>query len=97
VLARIERECRVLLTFDKDFGELARSARLPLTSGVVLFRILVPRPPDVGRRLADPVTARDDWVGHFSIIEPRRVRMRAARAVTRTASRGEVGFGGTYP
>jgi hypothetical protein len=76
VLARTAREGRVLITFDKDFGELARSASLPLTCGVVLFRIPMPRPADVGRRLTDPVTARDDWAARFSIIEPGRVRMR---------------------
>jgi hypothetical protein len=36
----------------------------------------MPPPGDVGRRIADLVAARDDWVGHFSVIEPGRVRMR---------------------
>lgn len=76
VLARAVREGRILLTFDKDFGEVARAAALPTTCGVVLFRLPVPRPGDVGPRLADLVTSRDDWAGHFSVIEPGRVRMR---------------------
>jgi hypothetical protein len=76
VLAWAVREERVLLTFDKDFGELARASALPSTCGVVLFRMPMPRPADVGRRLADLIAARDDWVGHFSVIEPGRVRMR---------------------
>jgi hypothetical protein len=65
-----------LLTFDKDFGEIARVAALPATCGVVLFRIPMPGPRDVGRRLADQLTSRTDWAGHFSVIEPGRVRMR---------------------
>ena len=32
-------EQRILLTFDKDFGELAFRSRLPASSGVVFFRI----------------------------------------------------------
>jgi predicted nuclease of predicted toxin-antitoxin system len=33
------REQRILLTFDKDFGELARGSALPRNCGVVLLRI----------------------------------------------------------
>jgi predicted nuclease of predicted toxin-antitoxin system len=76
VLAWAAREERILLTFDKDFGELARGSALPLTCGIVLLRAPMPKPGDVGRRLADLITARDDWAGHFSVIEPGRVRMR---------------------
>jgi predicted nuclease of predicted toxin-antitoxin system len=76
VLAWAVREERVLLTFDKDFGELARASALPAKSGVVLFRLPMPMPNDVGLRLADLIAARDDWAGHFSVIEPGRVRMR---------------------
>jgi predicted nuclease of predicted toxin-antitoxin system len=76
VLAWAARDGRILLTFDKDFGELARATALPSTCGVVLLRIPMPRPSDVGRRLADLIAARNDWAGHFSVIEPGRVRMR---------------------
>jgi predicted nuclease of predicted toxin-antitoxin system len=76
VLAWAVREERILLTFDKDFGELARGSELPRTCGVVLLRLPMPRPDDVGQRLADLITARDDWAGSFSVIEPGRVRMR---------------------
>jgi predicted nuclease of predicted toxin-antitoxin system len=76
VLAWAARERRILLTFDKDFGELARGSALPHTCGVVLLRMPMPRPGDVGQRLADLIIARDDWAGHFSVIEPGRVRMR---------------------
>jgi predicted nuclease of predicted toxin-antitoxin system len=70
------REERILLTFDKDFGELARGSALPPTCGVVLLRMPMPRPANIGPRLADLIAARDDWAGHFSVIEPGRVRMR---------------------
>jgi predicted nuclease of predicted toxin-antitoxin system len=76
VLAWAAREERVLLTLDKDFGELARGSALPRSCGVVLFRTPMPRPSDVGQQLAELITARDDWAGYFSVIEPGRVRMR---------------------
>lgn len=47
VLASSAAEGRVLLTFDKDFGELAFRRRLPATCGVVLFRIRSQNPVEV--------------------------------------------------
>jgi predicted nuclease of predicted toxin-antitoxin system len=52
VLARAQADGRVL-TFDKDFGELAFRYGLPSNCGVVLFRIAAPSP----QRVAD-VTGR---------------------------------------
>jgi predicted nuclease of predicted toxin-antitoxin system len=48
VLAWAVRVERILLTFDKDFGELARASALPSTCGVVLFRVPMPNPDDIG-------------------------------------------------
>ena len=76
VLAWAAREERILLTFDKDFGEMARGSALPRTCGVILLRIPMAKPGEVGHRLAQLITARDDWAGYFSVVEPGRVRMR---------------------
>ena len=76
VLAWAMREERILLTFDKDFGEVARRSALSVTCGVVVFRMPMPAPGAVGERLAGLITTRDDWAGHFSVIEPGRIRMR---------------------
>ncbi len=76
VLAMAAAQARILLTFDKDFGELAWRSSLPKACGVVLFRLPVPQPADVGQVLADLIASRDDWAGHFSVVEPGRVRMR---------------------
>jgi Domain of unknown function (DUF5615) len=70
VLAWTAREHRILLTFDKDFGELARGSALPRTCGVVLLRMPMPKPEEAGPRLAALITAREDWAGNFSVIEP---------------------------
>jgi predicted nuclease of predicted toxin-antitoxin system len=76
VLARASKDERVLLTFDKDFGELAWRYRLPARCGVILFRCAMPDPSVVGSLLAAMVAQRDDWPGHFSVVEDGRVRMR---------------------
>src|ERR1700676_3766477 len=39
ILHRAVTENRVLLTFDKDFGDLAFQFGLPATCGIVLFRL----------------------------------------------------------
>ncbi len=79
VLAWAVRDQRLLLTFDKDFGELAWRAGLPASCGIILFRLNLPPPPDVGTNLAARVGERTDWAGHFSVIEPSRVRMRGLK------------------
>ena len=74
VLARSLKDTRVLLTFDKDFGELAWRSRLPATCGIVLFRLPALGPAGVGKVITDVLTSRDDWPGHFSVVEPGRIR-----------------------
>ena len=79
VLEQAVRGKRILLTFDKDFGELARATRLPPECGVVLLRLPMPRASEAGERLAALIHRRSDWAGHFSVIEPGRLRMRDIR------------------
>ena len=62
VLAWAACEHRILLTFDKNFGELARGSGLP--------RMPMPKPEEAGLRLAALITAREDWTGNFSVIDP---------------------------
>ena len=83
VLARTLSESRVLLTFDKDFGELARGQMTSETSGIVLIRMPLRPDRDAGEALARIILARHDWGGHFAVIEPGRVRMRPLRVESR--------------
>lgn len=76
VLALAGSGQRILLTFDKDFGELAFRRGLPAISGVVLVRIESPSPSQLAERVAAALESRKDWTGRFSVIEPDRVRMR---------------------
>lgn len=39
-------------------------------------RIAMPSASDAGEKIAARVTERSDWGGHFSVVEPARVRMR---------------------
>lgn len=76
VLEQAVAEGRILVTFDKDFGELAWRFGLPAHCGVVLFRVSMPTATDVGKAITKVLTERSDWSAHFSVVEPGRVRMR---------------------
>ncbi len=80
VLQRAQAEERILLTFDKDFGELAFRAGLPASGGVVLFRISMPSSAQVASIAVAALGSRYDWSGHFSVIEDLRIRMTALPA-----------------
>lgn len=75
VLERAQTEDRVLITFDKDFGELAFRANLPASSGVILFRISAPSSAHVARVAVAALESRTDWAGHFAVVEDARIRM----------------------
>lgn len=75
VLARALAEARVLLTFDKDFGELAFRLGQAATRGVVLLRPRL-RSPDYLVRFVRAVFAQGHaWEGHFAVAEEGRVRL----------------------
>jgi predicted nuclease of predicted toxin-antitoxin system len=60
VLTRAEQEGRLLVTFDKDFGELAVRTGLPASSGVVLLRLRGDSPEADNARAIAALTSRDD-------------------------------------
>jgi predicted nuclease of predicted toxin-antitoxin system len=75
VLERAQAENRVLITFDKDFGELAFRSSLPPTTGIVLFRISTPSSLHVARVAVAALESRTDWDGQFAVVEDDRIRM----------------------
>ena len=77
VLARAQDEDRILVTFDKDFGELAFRSGLPTTSGVILFRISVSSPSYIARTAVAAMEGRTDWAGQFAVVEDDRIRVTA--------------------
>ncbi|MDR3605327.1 MAG: DUF5615 family PIN-like protein [Syntrophaceae bacterium] len=75
VLAYAEAENRIVVTFDKDFGELAFRSGLRISSGVILFRITPRSPGFVANFSVKAFRARNDWADHFSVVEEHRIRM----------------------
>ena len=77
VLRRAQMDARILLTFDKDFGELAFRSQLLASVGIVLFRIPMTSGATIAQKVLAAVSSRDDWAGHFSVVEDDRLRRRA--------------------
>jgi predicted nuclease of predicted toxin-antitoxin system len=75
VLDRAQRENRILLTFDKDFGELAFRLELPSLSGIILFRISASSSAFIAQTALAAIESRDDWRDHFAVVEDARIRM----------------------
>jgi len=76
ISSRARTEQRILLTFDKAFGELAFHANLPADCGIILFRIAVRSSAYIARVVLQAISSRPDWVGHFAVVEDYRIRMR---------------------
>lgn len=77
VLDRAVREDRILLTFDKDFGELVFLRGAEGSRGVVLCRGPGASPEETASFVRAAIASRSDWAGHFSVVERGRIRMRA--------------------
>ena len=76
ILQRAEAEQRLVVTHDKDFGELAYRYRLPASCGIILFRLSGLGPSTDIQRMLDVIESRSDWTGGFSVVTDDRIRMR---------------------
>lgn len=71
-----QNEERIVITFDTDFGTLAFHRNLPASSGVVLFRLTLVSPMAVAEAVLETIRSREDWEGHFSVVDDTQIRMR---------------------
>lgn len=91
VLARAQTERRVVVTLDKDFGELAFRSRLPAQSGVILIRLDWKDPETDNQIAIAALLSREDWAGNFAVIERDRIRIRPLPVLDEIASEEESG------
>ena len=77
VIGLARREERVLLTEDKDFGQLVYATGLP-SVGVILLRYPAGVRSRIGETVADFVNRKGaELRGRFVVIQPGRIRMSA--------------------
>jgi predicted nuclease of predicted toxin-antitoxin system len=70
------QEERVILTYDKDFGELVMKDNRYPSYDIIFFRLSRMDPSQMAGYIRDVIGSRKDWKGHFSVIEEDRIRMR---------------------
>jgi predicted nuclease of predicted toxin-antitoxin system len=77
VLARAREEGRILLTFDRDYGELIYRRGLPVPLGIVYLRFVPQAPGDVAD-LVEQLQATLDLIleGRYTVIDSDRIRQR---------------------
>jgi predicted nuclease of predicted toxin-antitoxin system len=75
VLVAAQVQDRILITFDKDFGELAFRVMQKAARGIILFRISTPSAEHIAKVAVEVLESRNDGEGHFSVIDDRRIRM----------------------
>ena len=77
VLGWAASEERIVLTFDRDYGELVYSSGLPTPAGVVYFRLMSPTPEAPAERLLGLLEVQGFPArGMFTVVERERVRQR---------------------
>src|SRR4029077_14814544 len=74
VLARSIAEQRVLVTFDKDFGDMAFRQGKLATYGVILMRPRLRAPDYVSRFIIGVLSQPIRWEGHFCVAREGRLR-----------------------
>jgi len=75
VIERAAAEARVLITFDKDFGEMAFRRGLSSPSGVILFRISQDSPSHVAQVSVTVLERPMNWEGKFSVVQEGGIRI----------------------
>jgi predicted nuclease of predicted toxin-antitoxin system len=76
ILQRAQAERRIVLTCDRDFGELAVRRGIPAECGVVLLRLSGSNPDTDNTRAVAALTSRGDWAGQFAVVTHDRIRLR---------------------
>lgn len=76
VLRLAQKERRLVVTFDKGFGELAFLFGLPSEEGVILFRLSGADPEIDNERVVAALESRSDWEGNFAVVTDNLIHIR---------------------
>jgi len=80
VLAVADQDGAILITQDKDFGELVVLRRLPVVGVVLLELAQLPLEAQVERVAQLVASHRASFGGNLSVVEPTRIRVRPLTA-----------------
>jgi predicted nuclease of predicted toxin-antitoxin system len=77
VLEQARSEGRILVTFDRDFGELLYRRRAPVPQGVIYLHFVPTSPQEPAQLLRGLLAMQEIELGdRFTVVERERVRQR---------------------
>jgi len=77
VLSRAVEENRIIITFDRDYGELIYRLKLPTPPGVIYLRFIPKNPLEPAEYLQTLIESKDIRLeGKFTVGERRQIRQR---------------------
>lgn len=77
VLQLAHRERRILVTFDRDYGELIFRRALPQPSGLIYLRFAPASPEEPAHFLQQLLQRKDlDCIGKFTVADRKQIRQR---------------------
>ena len=77
VLSYARRQQQILITFDRDFGELVYHRGSAVPAGIIYLRLSPADPEEAGRVLLDLFTVQElRFEGHFTVVDTDRIRQR---------------------
>ncbi|MCM2357796.1 MAG: DUF5615 family PIN-like protein [Geobacteraceae bacterium] len=77
VLELASTQQRILLTFDRDYGELVYLRRLPCPSAIILLRFDPATPEEAGTTVAELLASDDkEIIGYFIVLGRDYIRKR---------------------
>lgn len=75
VLSRARKDERVLVTFDRDYGELIFHRQLPVPPAVIYLRF-IPENPEQVAEVLQQVLSQTEVAGYFVVADRDRLRRR---------------------
>lgn len=76
ILISANRENRIILTFDRDYGELIYKRKLPSPGGVVFFRFNPSNPNEPAEYILQLLSKGVLFENKFTVVERDRLRQR---------------------
>jgi predicted nuclease of predicted toxin-antitoxin system len=74
ILVYSVKQRRVLITFDRDFGELVFAKSKIGSCGIILLRIRAQSPSYVATFFVAILTQKMEWIGMFSVVTEDKIR-----------------------
>lgn len=77
VLSHARQHGQILITFDRDFGELVYHRGSPAPAGIIYLRLSPADPEEAGRVLVDLFSVEElQMEGRFTVVDTDRIRQR---------------------